>query len=167
MSNETADIEILPRWARRIFHAVIAVSVFSMMALIFCDVFLRYLFNSPLVGAFEIIQFLLAIVIFSSLPLVIAGNGHVTVGLFEGYFRGMARTIQLLFVSALSVFTLGLVSWLMIKQGNLATRLQKVTGYLELPVAWLIYVIAGLAAASLIVHVLVTIKTFQRAKGTK
>lgn len=138
----------------RFLHALIAIAVFSMMALIFTDVFLRYFFNAPLVGALEIVQFQLAIIIFSALPIVTATNGHVVVSLFEACFHGPGRAVRQVCISLISAGALGLICWLMVLQGASAVRFQKVVGYLELPVAWLVYAMAALSALALLVHVM-------------
>jgi TRAP-type C4-dicarboxylate transport system permease small subunit len=135
-----------------VLRGLVAAAVFAMMALIFVDVFLRYLFNAPIAGSLEIIQFLLAIVIFAALPLVSASQGHITVGLLEGLFLGQGRRVQKAVVSLISVGALALIASLMVRQGLSAARFQKVTGYLELPLSWLAFAMAGLAAVTALVQ---------------
>ena len=60
-----------------------AVLLFLMMALTFVDVLGRYLFNAPIYGSAEMIQFLLALTIFSALGIVNADDSHIVVEVFE------------------------------------------------------------------------------------
>jgi len=72
----------------RALRVLTAALLFSMMALGFSDVVLRYLFNAPIQGALPIMGFLLGLVVFTSLPLVSISNRHITVDLFERAFTG-------------------------------------------------------------------------------
>lgn len=152
MPNDRPPTAAMPRWLERILNAIVALVIFSMMALIFADVLLRYLFNAPIAGSFEIMQFQLALVIFAALPLVSACEEHIVVSLFDGVFRGTIRRIQQVGVSLVSIAALGLVAWLMVLQGRTALRYDKVTGYLELPLAGLDFAMAALALVALLVQ---------------
>jgi TRAP-type C4-dicarboxylate transport system permease small subunit len=57
--------------------AVCAVSIFVMVGLTTADVILRYLFNSPITGAYEIMEFLPVGVAFLSFAYVQRTRGHV------------------------------------------------------------------------------------------
>lgn len=152
MPNDRPPTAAMPRWLECILNAIVALVIFSMMALIFADVLLRYLFNAPIAGSFEIVQFQLALVIFAALPLVSASEEHIVVSLFDGVFRGAIRRIQRVGVSLVSIAALGLIAWLMVLQGRTALRYGKVTGYLELPLAGLDFAMAALALVTLLVQ---------------
>ena len=65
---------------------VIAASVlFFMMMLTVFDVAGRFFLAKPIPGSFELMEFGLAIVIFSALPLVTWDRGHITVSLLEHF----------------------------------------------------------------------------------
>ena len=152
MPNDCPRATVMSYWLERILNGIIACLVFSMMALIFADVLLRYFFNSPIAGSFEIVQFQLALVIFAALPLVSASQGHIVVSLFDGMFRGALGRVQRVSVGLVSIAALGLMAWLMVLQGRTALRFGKVTGYLELPLAWLNFAMAVLAVVTLLVQ---------------
>jgi TRAP-type C4-dicarboxylate transport system permease small subunit len=57
-------------------------SLFSMMCLTIADVAGRYVFNKPVLGAFELTEFMVLILIFSYLGYAQAGKSHVSVDLF-------------------------------------------------------------------------------------
>ena len=66
-----------------------AVFLFAMMTITAVDVLGRYVFNTPVPGGFEIVQYLMAVVVFASLPLTTAAERHLTVSLLENRFSGM------------------------------------------------------------------------------
>jgi TRAP-type C4-dicarboxylate transport system permease small subunit len=71
-----------------------------MMMLTFVDVVLRYVFNRPLAGGFEVTELLLLVLIFAGLPLVTHAREHVTMDFIDRLLTGRARelldrTIQL------------------------------------------------------------------------
>ena len=70
---------------------LIAISVFGMAALTFVDVIGRYFFNAPIPGTFELVGLLLGIVAFATFPLVTIQENHITVDLFDNFFRGAVR----------------------------------------------------------------------------
>ena len=70
--------------------------------LTFADVFARYLFARPIRGSVEIIQYAMALVIFTALPLVTRHRGHVTVSLVDKLLSGRAAWVRQLVCDALS-----------------------------------------------------------------
>lgn len=80
--------------ADRTLGALAALILFSMMSITVIDVAGRYLFDRPLPGGFELTQVLLAELIFVSLPLVTARNGHVTITLTDRLFNPLAAAIR-------------------------------------------------------------------------
>lgn len=64
-------------------EAVLITALFAIVALTFCDVLGRRLFGTPIYGAYDATEHLMAIIIFCGLPLVTADRGHLTVDLFD------------------------------------------------------------------------------------
>lgn len=123
-----------------------AVVLFAMMALVTADVIGRNFFNTPVKGGFEIVQFLLATIIFVSLPLITWDNGHVTVSIFEGYFERHFTLIQKIFVLCVSAISLAVITWRMWIQGNVLADGKQITGFLEWPIAPIAYFMSVLTA---------------------
>ena len=130
---------------------LIAFVAFGMMALIFVDVFMRYLFNAPLAGAFEVAQFMLALLVFLSLPIVVWADENISVALFTGWFRGRAAHALKAAVMLVNVAGLGLLGALIFRQYGSLQRSKQVTGYLE----WPIYPLALLMVALVVLAVLI------------
>ncbi|MBT3768727.1 MAG: TRAP transporter small permease, partial [Acidiferrobacteraceae bacterium] len=81
--------QVLLQWG---FGGLAALVLFLMMLLTFVDVIGRYLLNAPVTGSFEIIELMVAALVFCALPLVTAREEHVTVDLFSHLLS--ARTEQ-------------------------------------------------------------------------
>ena len=85
-----------------------AVLLILMMGLTFADVIGRYFLNSPIDGAFEVTELMLAILLYCGLPLISLRDGHVTVDLFENAmsmtFKRVRDVIVYLAMAASLVF---------------------------------------------------------------
>lgn len=146
----------------RVLGFVLAAIVFAMMAITFVDVVGRA-FDSPLPAAFELTRLALGTMVFVALPLVTAGDEHVTIGLFNGFFRGRAertkRFIVTLLVAALcAVWAREL--WIQadnLRQGN--ERLM----FLGVRLAPYVYAMSMLTAFTVIVALL---QAVLKLKGT-
>ena len=75
---------------RRSLGWMVAAALAFMMVLTVVDVTGRFVFNRPIPGSFEVMEFCLAIVVFSALPLVTWDRRHITVSLFDSFFRRRA-----------------------------------------------------------------------------
>lgn len=63
----------------RIFSIISYVGIFIGVFFVLADVILRYAFNSPIAGDYEITQLWLSVIVFASLALVQTRKGHVGV----------------------------------------------------------------------------------------
>ncbi len=135
---------------------IVSLSVFGMMALVFANVFSRYLLNQPIAGAEEVIKFLMGLTIFGGLPIVTWNRNHIVVSLFEEFFRGAAKQAQVVFVTLCSMTALGLICYLMYQQGVLHAEARQITNYLGWPLAPIAYAMCGFAAATLVIQLLLT-----------
>lgn len=141
-------------WVRRGLAGVVALGLFAMMVLTVVDVTGRYLFSRPVPGSFEVMQFLLAIVVFAALPIVTHDRAHIAVSLFDAFFRGPLRRVQDLFVLVASAAALTIVTLRMWEQGNVLAETKAITGFLLWPIAPVAYamsVLSGIALALLLV----------------
>ena len=74
-----------------------AIVMTGMMGLTVCDVLGRYLFNKPVLGSFEMTQFMVLVVVFSFLGYTQSQGGHVNVDLLVDQFPGPIQRIIDLF----------------------------------------------------------------------
>jgi TRAP-type C4-dicarboxylate transport system permease small subunit len=105
-------------WGRRvesILGAAASMILLVMMLLTFLDVVLRYLFNRPMAGAFEVTELLLLVLIFAGLPLVTYADEHAVMDFIDRLLgprgtRGLERAVQVL--CAAVMFLLAWLVWL-------------------------------------------------------
>ena len=140
-------------WLVRAFSAVVAVMMFAMMALTFTDVVARYVFNAPIGAAFEIIEFLMGLLIFSALPLITLDRAHITVSLLDGLFRRSRRIrwAQQLFVLVFSTGAVGFITSRLWAQAETMREIQEPGEYLDIEIAPLVYVLAGLSLIAFVI----------------
>ena len=110
-----------------------AIALVGMMLLTAIDVAGRYLFNAPIVGAFEVTEFLVLILIFSFIGYTQREKSHVSIGLLFGRFPKQAR-ITIDFVNHLiALLLLGLMAWMGYKNGCELIEVGEKSGNLGIP----------------------------------
>lgn len=151
-SGDEAPLPALAVWLARALTAIVCLLIFAMMALVFFDVLGRYLLSAPITGAFEIIEFLLALLIFSGLPLVTMSRGHITIGMFDEVAKGRAKWVQQFLIALCSAGALLFIAERLLRQAQDMEVAQKITGYLETPVAPVVYVLSILGFLSFLLQ---------------
>lgn len=99
------------RLADRVLELIAAGILFGMMSVTAVDVFGRYLFNSPLQGAYELTQLLMPSLLFAALPTITRRNQHITVGLFENTFTGALGAARNAIIAAIVALCSAYLAW--------------------------------------------------------
>lgn len=152
-SNE-ANRKRAGHWLARLPSWVAAIALFLLMVMTFSDVILRSLFNDPIESATELTRILMALVVFSSLPVVAARGGHIVVDLLDHFFTPFAGRLR---DGLVNIICGGLLYWPVERVYVLAKRAQNngdVTEYLNLPQFYMSYFIFILAAVTAIVMII-------------
>ena len=89
-----------------------ACSLFGIMCLTTADVGGRYLFNAPILGVFELTEFMILIVIFSFLAYTQAKKTHVSVDLLVSVFPEKLQKGIALFNHFLCLILMGLITYM-------------------------------------------------------
>lgn len=139
-------------WLVRFLTLIVCILMFAMMALVFTDVTARYGFSAPITGAFEFIEFMLALLIFSGLPLVTIARGHITIGIFDDVLRGGVKWTQQFIIALCSAGALLFIAERLFFQAEDMRIADKITGVLETPVAPIVYVLAALGFLSFLLQ---------------
>jgi len=147
-------IDLILRTIKRICEVLGVIVLFSMMSLTGVDVFARYLFNSPIRGAFELTEIMLALLVFLSFPVAALSNSHISVEAIDGVANKALRTFSKYFALLVgaSVFLV-----LTIQIWKHATKLQsygQVTNSLEIPLHWIGFVASGCCFLSFVAMIL-------------
>jgi TRAP-type C4-dicarboxylate transport system permease small subunit len=137
------------RFAAWTLGLVASATLFAMMVLAFVDVWGRYILNQPVFGGYEVTEFMMGVLIFSSLPLLCTREGHVTIDILDHVIPKAVMRWQRLVVNLVSAAVLGLMAWrLYLLYGELA-RNTEVTMTLKIPhapFALAFAIMAGLAS---------------------
>jgi TRAP-type C4-dicarboxylate transport system permease small subunit len=106
------------------------------------DVFGRYLFASPLPGAFEITQILLAATIFAGLPIVTLKQEHVTVTIASDRLPASLRRVHAALASLVGALVLATVAWRLAGQAARLASYGDTTSLLRIPLSPLAWMMA-------------------------
>ncbi|MBW1911806.1 MAG: TRAP transporter large permease subunit [Deltaproteobacteria bacterium] len=113
-----------------------------MMLLTVVDVFGRYFLNRPVLGAYELTQFMVVIVVFFGMAYTAMKRGHVSLDLllekFPNRVRGFIETIT----NILSLSLFALIAWQSVLQANILRLKGEVSESLLVPVYPLLWIIA-------------------------
>ena len=133
--------------------ALAVVALFAMMVMTFFDVLLRSTINTPIEAATELTKIMMAVVVFSTLPVISARNDHIAVDLLDGVFGRIAARWR----DALIALICGVMLWWPAERAVvLAERARNygdVTEYLSIPqfyIAWFVAVFTYVTMAALI-----------------
>jgi TRAP-type C4-dicarboxylate transport system permease small subunit len=143
------------RWERRADAALgIAASaiLFCMMTLTFVDVVLRYVFNRPLRGGFEVTELLLLVLIFAGLPLVTHANEHVTMDLIDRWLSARVRSLWSRVMEAVSAALMFVLTWFMWIKATRIAGYGDTTDVLRIAVGPFVYFMVAMILLSGLIH---------------
>ncbi len=112
---------LLERFANpisRITDSIGRVVLALMVLLITADVVMRYFFNSPIRGSFELIQVMLSMIVFLGLALVQTQKGHVSVTLLTGGLSSARSAVLESATYLLCLIIFVLISWCSFEQAE-------------------------------------------------
>jgi len=131
-----------------------ALALFVLMSLTFTDVVLRSVWNAPIEVAADMTRLLMAIMVFSVLPVMSAQGTHIGVDLLDGVFEklGLTRVLDVV----VNIFCGIILFWPAKRVFDLAERSRSYGDemeYLGLPLhylGWFIAVMTGITALALL-----------------
>lgn len=143
-----------------------SVLMLLIVGLTFVEVFTRYVFAKPIKGASEIIQFAMALMIFTALPLITARRGHVTVSLIDDAIRGALKRVVDAIVDLCSLIAVGIIAWRLFVDATDRVASSDATVVLNWPMAPLVYAMSALAAVTAVVQVGMLFERLFRTRPT-
>lgn len=164
MDKDIPEIELvrssggLIRLLEMVLDALCAVLLVLMTCITTVDVIGRYIFNSPLHGAYESNELLLAILIFAALPRVTWHHQHLTVTVLDSLLRSnLVRQLQqrlLSLISGVGLLILSYFLWLhglqLQEYGDMSNALQIAIA----PFAFIISIFTAIAGLAALGHLL-------------
>lgn len=138
------------RLARMFLRASVAATMLGIMGITVVNVLMRYVFVRPISGSDEVVQFLLALLIFSAFPLVTVERRHFSVSLLARSASGALKYWSQALELAVSTLGCGIVTVQLFEQGRLMASGQMTTMVLQLPLAPLDYAMSALSVLALV-----------------
>jgi|GEM_PF-882310 len=132
-------------------------ALMALMLVTVVDVVGRNVIDVTVIGAYELSELAVGLIVAAGLPLVALRSDHVHIDMALPLLKGWLRSLQqpvALFATALAE---GIVAWQVWVQAELATDTQRTTSMLHLPVSPVLYITAilfGVSALLTTVHAL-------------
>jgi TRAP-type C4-dicarboxylate transport system permease small subunit len=123
-------------------QTIAGITLTVMMLLTVTDVILRS-WGKPLLGTFELVAFMGAIVIGFSIPFTSLVRGHIYVDFFLSRLPGHVRRGIQIFTRLLSLVLFALIAWNLVKMGTDLQRSGEVSLTLQMPFFPIVYAIGG------------------------
>ncbi|QJQ97386.1 TRAP transporter small permease [Halomonas sp. PGE1] len=136
------------RGLQLMLEGVAGATLFGMMLLTTADVTGRYFFNSPILGAVELTQLMLAALVFLSLPVVCWRQEHISVDLLDAIFPARLVWVREVIVNLLVTAALWVMARRVWALAERAFEWGDVTEFLRIPRGYLIGLIAAMLALS-------------------
>lgn len=119
-----------------------------MMATTFSDVVMRYVFDAPIYGAFEVTEISMGLIVFFALPAMIRARENITVTVLFDLFPARLRHGATVATDLVCCAVCGFVAWRMWLFGARLLRYGEVTLELRVPRGLIAQVMAVLMAAA-------------------
>ena len=136
-------LTILSLWAVRLGSIILML----MMITVFVDVFLRYIFNSPLVGSVEIVETMMVLIVALGITYTGINKGHISVDLLVSRFPPKVQAAIDIFNFLVATIIFSIMSWKTGLQAIVAGSRHVTTTVLEVPIypfVWTLSICTGL-----------------------
>lgn len=141
----------------RIFYITGIVVLVMMMLMTVSDVFARYVFNKPILGTAELIQFMMVTLAFLAMVVITGVRGHIKVDLLSKYLPPMVKTSTEGIYSFFGIIIFALISWQNFIQVNEMQRTSRYSNLLDIPYSPFYFILAvscGLIAMILLLNMI-------------
>ena len=140
-------------------EAIGAIGLLILMVTVFIDVVGRNLFNTPLLWGTELLEIVLAVMIFAIYPLLALGFGHITVDLIQ--VRPGLHAVQRVLSCVIGAVVFALIAWCMGRQALRAGDYGEATPLLHVPLSWVLGGIGAMAAISALAFLLAAVRSIR------
>ncbi|MFC1823087.1 TRAP transporter small permease [Thermodesulfobacteriota bacterium] len=125
-----------------------------MVMLTVVDVFLRYVLNRPILGSYELTEFMMAILVFSSVGYALVVKGHVVVDLVFSRLPKKAQNSVECVTSFIAFVLFSIVTWRNVLHSWTAWQRNDVTAELFIPLSpFMLFTAFGIGVLALILFV--------------
>lgn len=145
-------IEKISRFSKFLSY-VAGMVLIAMMLLTTADVAGRYLFNMPILGVFELTEYMMVCLVFCSLAYTQSKKAHVAVDILATLIPPQGRRAVDIINYLLSFFVLALITWKSIERGFEVMATKEFSAILQIPVYPFMFLVA-LGSAALCIEYL-------------
>ena len=139
IENAAHRLAVLSKSVNGVFYRLSTLAAGLMAIPTVLDVLSRFLFNKSLIGAMELVEFCMVVLVFSSLGYIQDDRSHIRVTLLTDYMSPKVRDM-LEVVSTLCPFLLlCLVTWCVWQNGTMKLANNELSGMLGIPLAPFIF----------------------------
>ena len=118
------------------------VILFSMMLLTVCDVIGRYVFNSPVPGAYELTETMMATAVFLFIGYTQAAKRHIAVDFIILVLPRKVRMVVELMTHAICLTVFGIITWMNVIRWLELMQRKEHTPIIHLPISPFIFIVA-------------------------
>jgi TRAP-type C4-dicarboxylate transport system permease small subunit len=133
-----------------------AAALLILMGVTVTDVFLRYLFNRPVRGSYDLVESMLLIFVFNGIAAAFFGRRHIVIDLIDSVLSGRATAVLIRVADILSVVCIGLIMWAMLIPMTQAYHYGDIKLELRLPI-YILWIAALVGLAGTMFCALVTL----------
>jgi TRAP-type C4-dicarboxylate transport system permease small subunit len=137
-----------------VFNMVASAALVGMMLLTCADVFMRYLFSKPIIGTYDLVSLMGAVLASFAMPYTMLKKGHVAVEILIQYLSRGKQLIIETFTHLIGISLFGVLVWQAILLSRDMEAAGEVTPTLLLPFYPIVYCMAvcfcGLCLAILV-----------------
>jgi len=141
---------------------VAAASLFAMMLLTFADVIGRKLLGNSIVGAVELTELCMLVMIFMALPLASLAGEHIVFDLLDRYLPARVLHLQMALAHAVSAAIFGGAAWLVWVRSVRTYSMGDVTARLEIGLGPFHRMVAAMLLITALVHVALIVREWRR-----
>jgi len=125
-------------WVGSIGAGVLALMMFLTTA----DVLLRYIFNRPIIGTYELTEYMMAMLVAFTVGYCAVNRGHVNVDLVVARIPERPRAVISVFTDLICVIFFSLITWKSFRQAIILQGSGSVSPALLIPVFPFVYIIS-------------------------
>jgi TRAP-type C4-dicarboxylate transport system permease small subunit len=127
---------------------IAAVALIVMMGVTVCDVFLRYAFNRPVRGSYDLVEAMLVVFVFNGMSTAFLQRKNITIDLIDSFTSRAFVAVLVRIADVLSIVAALLFSYAMIVPAMQSYAYGDVKLDLQYPIWWLwVVALSGMAGA--------------------
>lgn len=130
------------KWLAFLLELIASITLFAMMVLTCVDVIGRYFLHHPVLGATELTEIFLAIVLFSAMPIITWRGGQIVVDLIDNFVTAMMLRVMMAISTVLIATSMYFVAFRIFELGARNLKRGITTDFLFIPTGYVVQAIA-------------------------